>query len=274
MQVYSALSEAPDPHPLLEASVEALVTSEDILPRITDENRHLQETVSKLTTQLEETEKALERERIARKSIEDDQNARIKSIEDSWAAVLEEKKDNWEAKHRSLEEKVEDQERLLKEIKASYEVSQRLDRAENDDTGAAHGNAVTAELEVVTSELERTNLRLVEVEARNEQLRLELAQVASQSQNLGVTTVEEDPSFLRMKSENSSLRQKLDTAKLGIESEKRALESRIRAVEREAAKIQDDRDELRKKVQRWIDYDEIKRELDMLKVSCLEGANG
>lgn len=246
--------------------------SEDTLPRLVEENRHLQETVSKLTTQLDETEKTLEQERIARKSIEDDQTTRVKSIEDSWSAVLEEKKDNWEAKQRGLEEKIEDQERLLKEIKASYEVSQRLDRAEIDDREAAHGNATSAELEVITSELERTSLRLAEVEVRNEQLRLELAQVASQPQNLGVTALEEDPNFLRMKSENSSLRRKLDAAKLSIESEKRVLESRIRAVERDAAHIREDRDELCKKVQKWSDYDEIKRELDMLKVSCPESA--
>ncbi|KAI9791408.1 MAG: hypothetical protein M1816_003976 [Peltula sp. TS41687] len=272
LQVYSTLSEAPDPHPLLEASVEALAFSEDTLPKLTDENRHLQETVSKLTTQLDETERNLEQESLARKSIEDDQSARIKSIEDSWSAVLEEKKDNWNSKQRSLEEKIEDQERLLKEIKASYEVSQRLDRAENDGRESVHDTATNAELEVVTSELERTSLRLAEVEARNEQLRLELAQVASQSQNLGVASLEDDPDFLRMKSENSSLRRKLDAAKLDIESEKRALESRVRALERDAAHIQEDRDELRKKIQKWNDYDEIKRELEMLK--SIEFATG
>lgn len=244
--------------------------SEDTLPKLTDENRHLQQTVSKLSTQLEESERSLEHERAIRKSLDDEHKAKIKAVEDSWTAVLEERKDNWEAKQRSLEGKVEDQERLLKEVKASYEVSQRLDRAENGGGEDGSANAIAAELEIMASDLERTNLRLVEVEGRNEQLRLELAQAASHSQSAGVVSLEEDPSFLRLKSENSSLRRKLDAAKLDTESGKRDLESRLRGLEREAVQLRDDRDDLRRKVQKWGNYDEIKRELDMLKVSHSE----
>jgi homeobox protein cut-like len=98
----------------------------------------------------------------------------VKEIEASWTAVVEEKQENWEAKERSLEEKVENQERLLREIKASYEVSQRLGRAEDVDTGDFRTSATAAELEIVSSDLERTSLRLAEMETRNEQLELNL----------------------------------------------------------------------------------------------------
>ena len=251
---------------MLEASVEALAFSEDTLPKLTEENQHLQEIVSKLSKQLEETEERLEEQRAARTSLEQHQEAKIETVERSWAAVMKEKKDNWEAKERSLVEKVENQERLLREIKASYEVSQRLDRAQTDDREDVRGNAVNAELEIMTSDLERTSLRLAEVEARNEQLRLELAHVASQSQIGKATSAEEDPSFIRIQSENSSLRRKLDAARIEIASEKRALEGKLRGVERDAAQLRDDRNDLHKKIQRWSDYDEIRRELDMLKV--------
>ncbi|KAI9759699.1 MAG: hypothetical protein M4579_002176 [Chaenotheca gracillima] len=272
LQVYSSLSEAPDPYPLLEASVESLVLSEDTLPKLTSENEHLQRSVSKLSTQLEETEKRLEDERSQRKSLEDSQEAKIKEVETTWTAVVEEKKDNWEAKERSLEEKVESQERLLKEIKASYEVSQRLDRAE-DSEGDVHGRSATAaELEIVNSDLERTSVRLAEVEARNEQLRMELAQSASQVQPPAQVALEDDPGYLRLRSENSSILRKLDSARFEKEAEKRGWEGKLRGLERESAKLRDDRDNLQQKVLKWKDYDIVKRELEMLK--SIEFATG
>lgn len=264
LQVYSPLSEAPDPYPLLEASIDSLVTAEEVLPKLESENRHLQKTVNKLSSQLEETEKQLEVERNERLSSEGNQDAKIKEIEESWSGVLKEKQDNWESRERSLEEKVENQERLLKELKASYEVSQRLGKAEED---VARGGASQAELDIINSELEKANLRLAEVEARNEQLRLELAQSTARSGNAQkATSVEDDPAFLRLRSENSSLLRKLDAARFEKDSEKGKLDSVVRSLERETSALKEDRDALRRKIERWSDYEDVKQELEMLKV--------
>lgn len=265
LRVYSSLSEAPDPYPLLEASVDSLLLAEDTLPKVTEENQHLQKTVVKLTTQLEDTEARLDGERAARKSLEEGLEAKVKEVESSWAAVLEEKKDNWEAKEKSLEEKVENQERLLKEIKATYEVSQRLGRAGDAENEGSRGNVTSAELEIVNSDLERTSLRLAEVEARNEQLRIELAQSASQIPHQPAVAVEDDPAYMRLRSENSSLLRKLDAARIERDARKRDLDVKLRALERELIMLKDERDLLKLKVQRWSDYDDMKQELEVLK---------
>lgn len=271
-QVYSPLSEAPDPYPLLEASVDSLVTAEETMPKLTAENQQLQKTVSRLTTQLEGTEKRLEHERSARQALEESRDAKIKEVESSWSAVLSEKQDNWEAKEKSLEEKVENQDRLLKELKASYEVSQRLGRGE-EESEASRGGATAAELEIVSSELERASLRLAEVEARNEQLRLELAQSASNTQSSQQhVAVEDDPAFLRLQSENSSLLRKLESARFERDSEKRRLETETRSLERELASLKSERETLREKVQKWSDYENVKQELEVLK--SIEFATG
>jgi homeobox protein cut-like len=263
LQVYSSLSEAPDPYPLLEASVDSLLLSEDTLPKITSENAHLQKIVSKLTSQLEETESRLEAERTARRTIEEGLETKVKEVESSWAAVLEEKKDNWEAKEKLLEEKVENQDRLLNEIKASYEVTQRLGQSENEAGG--RGNVTGAELEMVNSDLERTSVRLAEVEARNEQLRIELAQSASQLPSLPAMNLEDDPGFMRMRSENSSLLRKLDAARVERDSRKRELDGKLRSLEREIGMLKEERDVLKAKVQKWSDYEDVKQELEVLK---------
>lgn len=265
LQVYSSLSEAPDPYPLLEASVDSLLLSEDTLPKVQAENEQLQQNVSKLTAQLEEVEAKLERERAARKELDASLDSKVKDVETSWAAVLEEKKDNWEAKEKALEEKIENQDRLLNEIKASYEVSQRLGHAEDADNESTRGHVPSAELEMVTSDLERTSIRLAEVEARNEQMRIELAQAASQTPNQPALSVEDDPSYMRLRSENSSLLRKLDAARIERESKNRDLDLRLRMLEREANGLKEERDVLKAKVHKWSDYNDIKQELEVLK---------
>jgi len=250
----------------LEASVDSLLVSEETLPKLTSENQHLQRTIAKLTAQLENTEEQLEKERQTRKTIEESRERKVKEIEASWTAILEEKQENWEAKEHNLEEKVENQERLLRELKASYEVAQRLGRAEEADGVSAQNSAAAVELEVVSSDLERTSLRLAEMEARNEQLRLQLAQSASLSQP--AQAVEDDPVFLRLQTEHSSLLRRIENAKFDRESREIELESKIRSLEREITKLGSDKETLRNKIQKWGDYDEVKRELEVLKVSC------
>ncbi|KAK3716983.1 hypothetical protein LTR37_006038 [Vermiconidia calcicola] len=266
MQAYSPLSEAPDPYPLLEASVDSLVTAEEVTPKLEAENEQLQKQVVKLNRELEESEQQLESERTKRQSFEGSQDSRIKEVEESWSAVLKEKEDNWSAKESSLEERVENQDRLLKELKASYEVSQRLEKSGEDVQDAGRSTATAAELEIVNSELERANLRLADVEARNEQLRVDLAQSASHSHSSGrSTSVEDDPNFLRLRSENSSLLRRLDSARYDKDAEKTSLEAKLRSLERDAGNVRADREALQTKVQKWSDYDEVKRELEMLR---------
>lgn len=266
MQAYSPLSEAPDPYPLLEASIDSLVTAEEVTPQLEAENERLQKQVSKLNTQLEETEQQLESERTKRQSFEGLQDTKIKEVEESWSAVLKEKEDNWAAKETSLEEKIENQDRLLRELKASYEVSQRLEKSGEEAQETSRSATTAAELDIVNSELEKTNLRLAEVEGRNEQLRLELAQSASQSHSSNRnTSVEDDPAFMRLRSENSSLLRRLESARYDKDSERSTLETKLRAAERESGSIKADRDSLQKKVQKWSDYEEVKRELEILR---------
>lgn len=265
LQLYSSLSEAPDPYPLLEASVDSLVLSEDTVPKLTSERDQLQKSVDRLTRQQEETEKRLQEERAARKKLEENQESRAKEIEASWEAVLTEKTNNWAAKEKTLEEKVENQDRLIKELKASYEVSQRLGEGENqgDDSEGSRSGATAAELELVSADLEKTSLRLADVEARNEQMRLELAQAASHAS--GPVSVEDDPEYLRLQSENSSLLRKLDATRFDKDSERHTWEAKLLQSERTASKAAVEREELRLRLAKVADYDEIRRELEMIR---------
>lgn len=241
--------------------MDALLITEDTLPKLSSENEHLQKQIANLTKQLDARDRDLEHERSTRRTLEDSWDSKIQEVESSWKAVVDEKKDNWEAKERSLTDKVESQERLLTELKASYEVSQRLRDDGSDE--APRNSASAAELEIVSSDLDRTSQRLAEVEARNEQLRVELAQASSHTRQ---SAPEEDPNNARLRSENSALLRKLENAKLEKDAGTRKMETRIRAVEKDAQNLEHDRESLRSKVQSWRDYDEIKQELEIFKV--------
>ncbi|OLN97431.1 Protein CASP [Colletotrichum chlorophyti] len=264
LQAYTSLSDAPDPYPLLEASVDAMLVSEDTLPKLTEENQHLQQSVAKLTTQLEETESKLQSESAAKKKLESNLESRVKEVEASWIAVLDEKKDNWAAKEKTLEEKVENQERLLNEIKASYEVNQRLGKTDEGDQ-EGHAHVTSAEIEILHSDLDRTSARLAEVEARNEQLRLDLAQAKSSVTSQAPASLEDDPGYMRMRSENSSIIRKLEASRVEKEGLKRDLDGRLRGLEREVGLLKEERDNLKAKIQKWSDYDDVKQELEVLK---------
>ena len=271
LQVYSLLSEAPDPYPLLEASVESLVTADETVPKLEAENKHLQTSISKLTSQLEDTELKLQDETKLRKRLQDESEAKAKEVESSWSAVLSEKQDNWSAKEKSLEERAENQERLLKELKASYEVSQRMDKG-GDTEASGQNSASAAELEIVSSDLERASLRLADVEARNEQMRLELAQKASTS-SIRSVPVEEDPAYVQLRSENSSLMRKMESLRIERDSDKREIESSVRSLKREVTSLTEDRDSLRSKMHKWSDYEDVKRELEVLRSIEFAGGN-
>ena len=266
LQLYSTISEAPDPYPLLEASVDALLLSEDTLPKIMTENEHLQKSVASLTNQLDTSDRRFEEQRSAKIEIEDSRDAKVKEVESSWKAVIEEKTNNWVARERSLNEKIENQDRLLNELKASYEVAQRLGHDGSREESRLN-SASAEELEMVSSDLDRVSQRLAEVEARNEQLRTELAEASSSIQQK--PTTEEDPTSSRLRSENSSLLRKLDAVRLEKDSEARKTETRIRTLERDTQILQREREGLRERVHSWRDYTDIKRELDIFKVCTI-----
>ena len=258
------MSEAPDPYPLLEASVDSLLLSEDTLPKLTTENEHLQKNTTKLTEQLDSSEQQLEQERIARKQIEDNRDATIREVESSWKAVMDEKRDNWESKERTLQDKIESQERLLNELRASYEVAQRLEHGEKSPEDKRQNLASVVELEIVSSDLDKTTQRLAEIEARNEQLRTQLAETSSNIRKS--SEPQEDPHIARLRSENSSLLRKLDALRLEKTADSRKRDSRLKSLEKDVQSAESDRDALRTKVNSWRDYNEIKQELEIFKV--------
>jgi len=122
-------------------------------------------------------------------------------------------------------------------------------------------------MDIVVADLERSNLRIAEVERRNGQLRAEIAALQS-----GKGTGAEDRanklemSFRNLELEYDVLAQKLEQIQATQAVEKESLEKKVKNLEKDISRRQEEADALRTKLRSLDDYDEIKRELEILKV--------
>ncbi|KAI5801175.1 hypothetical protein EDC01DRAFT_509681 [Geopyxis carbonaria] len=125
LSLYSTLSEAPDPYPLLEATIDSLVNFSE-MQSMTKENASYKATITRINGQIEnlETSVNFKNKELQRKEREKEEEAA--RVEEVWRGVLDEKARNWEGKEKALTEKLEHQENVLKEMKASFEVAQKM----------------------------------------------------------------------------------------------------------------------------------------------------
>jgi homeobox protein cut-like len=124
-----------------------------------------------------------------------------------------------------------------------------------------------AELDIVVADLERSNLRIAEVERRNGELRTEIAALQSGKG----TAAEEKANKLEtnvrsLELEYDTVVQKLEHMQEEIKSEREAVQKRTKNLESEIARQQEEASVLKTKLRSLDDYDEIKRELEILKV--------
>jgi len=126
-------------------------------------------------------------------------------------------------------------------------------------------------MDILVSDLERSNLRIAEVERRNGQLRAEIAALQS-----GKGTGAEDRanklelSFRNLELEYDVLAQKLEQIQATQTAEKESLEKKVKNLEKDISRRQEEADALRTKLRSLDDYDEIKRELEILKVQDVD----
>lgn len=122
------------------------------------------------------------------------------------------------------------------------------------------------EMDLLTADLERANSRVAEVERRNEKLRAEIELVRSGSESADkVKSLELQISDLQ--SEAERLLRSLDLQKEEAEKQKALALKREQDLNKSSEASKAELDSLREKVQQYSDYDEVKRELEIMKVS-------
>jgi homeobox protein cut-like len=117
LSLYKLLAEAPDPYPILEATVAELLNSEEAT-RLAEENARLRDQlqrqgdVNQLRMQLRQMEA----------QSEESTKQKVAQKETEMLALIDEKERNWAEREQEYQRQITDSRDMVKELKVSQEV--------------------------------------------------------------------------------------------------------------------------------------------------------
>ncbi|EKC99410.1 vacuole transport-related protein [Trichosporon asahii var. asahii CBS 8904] len=255
LNVYKLLSDAPDPYPLLDAAVDQTVKvaearmMEAEMARLKEENADLKKQVAEASTAEDKRKKAEQRAEQLEAKMDDLIQERVTQKENELNAEYDERMRNYEDSCATSTRPTRARRLSFSTLASDKDVTAKL-----------------AELDLVVADLNRANERVATIERRNEILRSEIETVRSGSQQAEKVKQQEDQ-IAELEAEASRLLRALEAAKdakTDVEkSEKKRVDDAAREIATQAAEIEN----LRAKVKQYSDYDELKRELEIMKFS-------
>ncbi|ANB14407.1 Coy1p [Sugiyamaella lignohabitans] len=253
MNVYKLLAEAPDPRPLLEASVDSVISASEV-NRLMTENARLNDLVSRHADYDSVKAKLL---KVEQSSIET-ARAKVNAKEAEMNALFDEKERNWKLREEELQRQIED-------LSANKDVAEARLSAHNSSIDPSEGaKSRLLELELVAGDLERANRKVAQVEKRNLELRTELEGLKSE------TKANEEKAVLESKisdleGENAIVLAKIQSLDSKLATQTAASQQKIEVLERDVSRKSEEITTLKNRLHKQQDYEEIKRELDVLK---------
>ncbi|WVO21140.1 uncharacterized protein IAS62_002445 [Cryptococcus decagattii] len=277
LNVYKLLADAPDPYPLLDAAVDQTVKVaearmlENELARLREENGELKKSLGEAANVEEKRKKAESKVEQLEEKMDDLIRERVTQKENELNAEYDERIRNYEEREKDLQRQVEMVKKQLRDLHMSNESAEakllNVNQRQEQDVAAR-----LAELDMVAADLARANERVATVERRNEILRSEIESVRSGSQQAGrVKALEAQISELE--AEASRVLAALDAAndaKTEADHQfKKQAEESAKEISARTAEV----DGLKAKMKEMADYDEIKRELEIMKYVEFSGAD-
>ncbi|KAF9222738.1 hypothetical protein BS17DRAFT_179273 [Gyrodon lividus] len=273
LNVYKVLAEAPDPYPLLEAVVEQTITSaanaslsaevntlKAEAARLKGENAELRRENGLLESMKRRVE-TLEGK------MDDLITEKVTQKENELNATYDERMRNYEEREQDLTRQVTLYKSQLRDLRLSNETNQArlLDASSRADQDLV---SRLAEADMVLADLERANGRVAVVEGRNEALRAEIEALRAEGENTElITGLQSRLSTLEIANGD------LTTQLLSTQSQLSVCQTQLtkyneesaKREERERAELAAEANTLKKKLATYADYDEIKRELEIMK---------
>ncbi|KAJ2710282.1 hypothetical protein H4R19_003822, partial [Coemansia spiralis] len=263
LKLFKTLSEAPDPTPFLAALVEER-RQRGMHDGVEAERERLQQKCAALETE----NRRLRDQDHGREGLEQ----RAKQLESSMDALVAEReqelRDQTDALVRHLRERESDLQQQLSEAtrrlaQADSEESERVARpADRDLVGRL------AELEIVQSDLDHANARISDLQAQNAKLRGNLAQLAGDTAE-GASVADALADYRRqireLSEETKRLFDGLEKADADAALQRTQHEARTAAADSALQAKDDELQRVRREIARCADYDEVRRELDVMK---------
>lgn len=254
--LYRVLAEAPDPKPLLEASLDAVATAEDAA-KDKDEVRRLHDELAKRADYDQLKQRLLRTEQKAAETLA----TRLAAQEDEFRAIGEEKERNWRQKEEQLGAQIRQAQRQIEELRSLHEVRElQTNSAPQADASAS----VRAELDIVSRDAEALKRRVLELERRNEDLRKQMSQAQSGSEVAALTT-QWETKVSELEGETATLVASLAQTRAKLEHAARDRGAAVEQYARESALLAAEVRGLKARLEHTHDYDEIKSELQMMR---------
>ncbi|KAG8995628.1 hypothetical protein FRB94_008910 [Tulasnella sp. JGI-2019a] len=277
LNVYKLLAEAPDPYPLLDAAVDQAVkvaeaqTLESELTRLRSENAELRGRLNEISSLEAAKKKAEARTEFLEEKMEATIQERVTSKENELNATYDERMHNYEERERDLQRQVTIAKNQLRELQTSTESTQTklFDQSQRQDQEVV---AKLAEVDLIIADLDRANSRVATVERRNEVLRAEIEAVRSGSDSAERVRVLESQ-VAELEAESAKLLQAFESQKAlttdANETARKKTEEAAKELSLKVAEIE----ALKQRIKQYSDYDEIKRELGIMKYVEFSGGD-
>ncbi|EJD42675.1 hypothetical protein AURDEDRAFT_145653 [Auricularia subglabra TFB-10046 SS5] len=269
LSVYKILAEAPDPYPLLDVAVDQAVKVAEAqvvqseLQRLRDDNAELKRRVQDLSALDAAKKKAEARAEQLEEKMEEMIKEKVTQKENELNATYDERLRNYEDRERDLQRQVSLVKEQLRDLRVSNESTQAklFDHSERQDQEVV---AKLAEMDMIAADLERANARVVAVERRNEILRAEIESLRS-----GSDTAERvkalQAQIAELEGERARVVVALETRKEAAQAADAAARKREEVLQRELGGKTSEAENLKARLRRYADYDEVKRELEIMK---------
>lgn len=259
---YRLLAEAPDPRPLLELSLDAVIAS--------SETESLRKEVSKLNDELS---KKADYDQLKQRLLRNEQksaellSSKLHAKEEEFKALIDEKQSNWLEKEKNYEKQMHEAKAKVEELRTSKEVTELQLSSHNKQLGSTETNAsasVLAELEIVSRDAESAKKRVFELEKRNEELRRELSRSKSDVERKNLKE-EYEKKVSELEGENALLIANLDQHRKKLDGITKENSNKTDSFNREISQLTQEVKNCKEKLEKTGDYDEIKRELYLIR---------
>mmetsp|Transcript_5782 Transcript_5782/g.6946 ORF Transcript_5782/g.6946 Transcript_5782/m.6946 type:complete len:714 (+) Transcript_5782:6907-9048(+) len=259
---YRLLAEAPDPRPLLELSLDAVIAS--------SETESLRKEVSKLNDELS---KKADYDQLKQRLLRNEQksaellSSKLHAKEEEFKALIDEKQSNWLEKEKNYEKQIHEFKAKMDELRTSKEVTELQLTSHNKQLGNTEINSsasALAELEIVSRDAESAKKRVFELEKRNEELRRELSRSNSDVERKNLKE-EYEKKVSELEGENALLIANLDQHRKKLDNITKENSNKTDSFNREITQLTQEVKNCKEKLEKTSDYDEIKRELYLIR---------
>lgn len=256
---YRVMAEAPNPQPLLEASLDTVAGSQEA-EAYKKEIDSLKDELARRADYDKMKQRMLHAEQKAAETL----SAKLAAKDAEYQALIDEKETNWAQKEKGMHAQLAAARNTIEELRTSKEVTelQLSSQSAGDNSGGLA--AVLAELEMATRDAEFSKKRVIELENRNETLRRDVSALKSQLEDSSHQK-EAEGRIYELEGENARALASLAQLRSRVDESRLELQERRELYERKVQQLGAEVRQLKQQAEATSDYHEVKQELHFLR---------